>query len=343
MLSTCSGLYKSWGRWIAFGLCLQDLACNRQTDTETHLSLLSHKSHLLGGVNPGVPALGQYSALPGDCQLWSHTPDHKPVTSPGPKRLNPAWNPTFSAAYTRALCFCPHLAPGAPEGATDPELRGSEGHPPQEAFPYGPFSAPLLSAPSRSRAWVCSRRGPWAQPLLPGPWGGRDIPGMSDGCHPLVTILGVLCPQLQGFLVLVAEVDREIMLHREEDISDYQVSTEAAASAAISLAVSQSACCHIGRAQTHDVNRAHALDVVRSKRGPQSPVCQQTAEKPLFNRQVCWEDGGGNPREHPLGSGCPLGAACLDSLHGSVPSTLLVLGLQRWTDRSGPGKHLCRV
>lgn len=58
---------------------------------------------------------------------------------------------------------------------------------------------------------------------------------MSDGCHPLVTILGVLCPQLQGFLVLVAEVDREIMLHREEDISDYQVSTEAATSAAISL------------------------------------------------------------------------------------------------------------
>lgn len=45
---------------------------------------------------------------------------------------------------------------------------------------------------------------------------------MSDGCHPLVTVLGILCPQLQGFLVLMAEVNREIMLHREEDISDYQ-------------------------------------------------------------------------------------------------------------------------
>lgn len=46
---------------------------------------------------------------------------------------------------------------------------------------------------------------------------------MSDGRHPLVAVLGVLCPQLQGFLVLVAEVNREIVLPKEkEDSPDYQ-------------------------------------------------------------------------------------------------------------------------
>lgn len=52
--------------------------------------------------------------------------------------------------------------------------------------------------------------------------GGQDVPGVSDGRHPLVTILGILRPQLQGFLVLMAEVNGEVMLHGEEDSSGHQ-------------------------------------------------------------------------------------------------------------------------
>lgn len=40
----------------------------------------------------------------------------------------------------------------------------------------------------------------------------RAIPGMSYGCHPLIAVLGILCPQLQGLLVLMVEVNGEVML-----------------------------------------------------------------------------------------------------------------------------------
>lgn len=46
---------------------------------------------------------------------------------------------------------------------------------------------------------------------------GGDIPGMSNCCHPLVTVLCILSPQLQRLLVLVGEVHYEVMLHQEED------------------------------------------------------------------------------------------------------------------------------
>lgn len=187
-------------------------------------------------MNPGVPALGQYSALPGS-QLWGHGPAHKPVTSLGPKRSNPVWSPIFSAAYTEScLLFSPcglwhprELRPGA---------SGLQGASRQEAL-LTAFSRPLLSMSPPPRAWGRPGRGPWVQPLLPGLWAGRDVPGMSDGCHPLVTVLGVLRPQLQGFLVLVAEVDREIMLREGEDTSDYRAPARLRRFARCSLHVSQ--------------------------------------------------------------------------------------------------------
>lgn len=40
-------------------------------------------------------------------------------------------------------------------------------------------------------------------------------PGVSDGCHPLVAVLGILGPQLQRLLVLVVEVNGEVMLWGE--------------------------------------------------------------------------------------------------------------------------------
>lgn len=44
-----------------------------------------------------------------------------------------------------------------------------------------------------------------------------EIPCMADGGHPLVTVLGVLCPQLQGFLVLVVKVNSEIVLEQRRE------------------------------------------------------------------------------------------------------------------------------
>lgn len=38
---------------------------------------------------------------------------------------------------------------------------------------------------------------------------------MSDGCHPFVTVLGILSPQLQRLLVLMVEVNGEVMLGGE--------------------------------------------------------------------------------------------------------------------------------
>ena len=84
------------------------------------------------------------------------------------------------------------------------------------------FHSPLLFSFSTPTHWGLLRMGPWVQSLLTGLRGGEDLPGVSNGRHPLVAILGVLCPQLQGFLVLMAEVHGEVMLHQEEDISDYQ-------------------------------------------------------------------------------------------------------------------------
>ena len=95
-----------------------------------------------------------------------------------------------------------------------PERRGSKG---------GPVKMPFLQLPFSPHLLLLHAFPSWGLSLLrTRPLGGRDIPGVSDGCHPLVTIPGVLCPQLQGFLVLVAEVNREIMLHQEEDSSNYQ-------------------------------------------------------------------------------------------------------------------------
>lgn len=40
----------------------------------------------------------------------------------------------------------------------------------------------------------------------------QDTPGVSYGCHPLVAVLGILGPQLQGLLVLMVEVNSEVVL-----------------------------------------------------------------------------------------------------------------------------------
>lgn len=113
---------------------------------------------------------------------------------------------------------CPHSLPFTPEGT---DLWGPKGD-----LAKGP-SASVHSAPSPPSPCpplplrVYSVRAPGFS-LRHRPQGWVGIPGMSDGRHPLITVLRVLCPQLQGFLALMAEVDREVVLHREEDASSYR-------------------------------------------------------------------------------------------------------------------------
>lgn len=40
---------------------------------------------------------------------------------------------------------------------------------------------------------------------------------MSYGCHPLVAVLGILGPQLQGLLVLVVEINGKVMLREQTE------------------------------------------------------------------------------------------------------------------------------
>lgn len=39
-----------------------------------------------------------------------------------------------------------------------------------------------------------------------------ELPGLSDGSHPLIAVLDVFCAQLQSFLVVVIERDSEVIL-----------------------------------------------------------------------------------------------------------------------------------
>lgn len=121
-----------------------------------------------------------------------------------------------------------------PCGLSRPRAPGLCGGPRR---PSAAPSAPALPSPLFLRAGF-AESGPvgLGSALLPALRG--DVPGVSDGGHPLVTVLRVLCPQLQGFLVLMAEVNREIMLHRE-DASISGVRAGPAAAPAVCEAPSQ--------------------------------------------------------------------------------------------------------
>lgn len=41
------------------------------------------------------------------------------------------------------------------------------------------------------------------------------VPGLCDGSHPLVTVLDVLCAQLQSLLVVMIERDGEVILEND--------------------------------------------------------------------------------------------------------------------------------
>lgn len=76
---------------------------------------------------------------------------------------------------------------------------------------------PLPSFPISLSRGLDLQKLAWCGLFRLGGLAGRDIPGVSNGCHPLVTVLRILSPQLQCLLVLMGEVHCEVMLHQEED------------------------------------------------------------------------------------------------------------------------------
>lgn len=43
----------------------------------------------------------------------------------------------------------------------------------------------------------------------------KKVPGLCDSSHPLVTVFGVLCAQLQSLLVVVIERDSKVILENK--------------------------------------------------------------------------------------------------------------------------------
>lgn len=69
----------------------------------------------------------------------------------------------------------------------------------------------LLAVSSSSRPHQTPSAWLHLNPSPPSTW-AQGTPGVSYGCHPLVAVLGILGPQLQGLLVLMVEVNSEVVL-----------------------------------------------------------------------------------------------------------------------------------